>query len=477
MLTVSELVAIRSLGLSFLAGASGGHRLITWAHAVDLPDPWRWVSAGHMIMTVGSGIPHGGAEQAEWLRKLAGTNASALVIARQEHAATIRPELLAAAEDCMFPVVAASFDLEFVKLSQQVIERVLQAQRDRFDAAQRLFQTYATALRDEPDMPARLDALGYRMGIHLQIEDTESGVPILQGKRAVPSRNSIGKFAVPGRARASLTIWRPDGQPFDDIFLIRALVGLLSVELERMMIERDGQRRDGESLLRDLIAGTLDLGGAQRLLPRRGLDGKLVALAIELRGAATWTADDIHHAPELLNISALFWHDDLLLAVLPDDESILQAVISRLGSQTRAGVSGPITAAGGIPESIRQARLAHALARESGRNLQRYDAAESSLTLGPRTVAEARAVVARYLGPLIDYDNSNTLSLVETLDVFLGNDGNWKATAADLGIHRQTLVYRLRVIEQLTGLKPTTSSATARFWLALQAARHAGLLR
>lgn len=476
MLTVSELVAIRSLGLSFLAGASGGHRLITWAHAVDLPDPWRWVSAGHLIMTVGSGIPQDREEQAEWLRKLAGTNASALVIAPGEQAPDIHPQMLAAAEEAMFPIVGASYDLEFVKLSRQVIERVLQAQRDRIDAAQRLFQTYASALRDEPDMAARLDALGYRMGIHLQIEDAESGVPILQGKRAVPAKGAVGRFDIPGRAKAALTIWRPDAQAFDDIFLIRALVGLLSVELERMMIERDGQRRDGESLLRDLIAGTLDLGGAQRLLLRRELNGTLVALAVEPKGEAAWSAADIHHAPELLGFSPLFLQDDLLLAVLPDNESILRAIISRLGSETRAGVSGPITVAGGIPESIKQARLAHALALESGKSLQRYDAADPALTLGPRTVAEARALIARYLGPLIDYDNSNTLSLLQTLDVFLRNDGSWKATAADLAIHRQTLVYRLKVIEQLTGLKPTTSSGTARFWTALQAGRHAGLL-
>ena len=80
------------------------------------------------------------------------------------------------AETRMFPVLAASFDLEFVKLSRRVIENVLQAQRDRFDASQRLFQTYAAALRDEPDMAARLDILGRRMGAHLQIEDAESGV-------------------------------------------------------------------------------------------------------------------------------------------------------------------------------------------------------------------------------------------------------------------------------------------------------------
>lgn len=476
MLTVAELVETRSLGLSFLAGAPGGHRLITWAHAVDLPDPWRWVSAGHLIMTVGSGIPRDPEEQGDWLRRLAATNASALVIARSAEASEIHPQMLAAAENAMFPVIAASFDLEFVKLSRQVIERVLQAQRDRFDAAQRLFQTYATALRDEPDMAARLDALGYRMGLHLQIEDAESGVPILQGKRAIPPEGSIGRFDIPGRAKAALTIWRPDARAFDDLFLIRALVGLLAVELERMMIERDGQRREGEALLRDLIDGTLDLGGVQRLLQRRGLGGGLVAVAIEPGGEAIWDAEDIHHAPELLECAPLILRDDLLLAVLPDSESILQSVVSRLGAKTRAGVSGPITVAGGMQESVKQARLAYALARETGQSMQRYDAAGPSVTLGPRTVAEARAVVARYLGPLIDYDRSNTLSLVQTLDVFLRNDGSWKATAADLRIHRQTLVYRLKVIEQLTGLKPTTSSGTARFWMALQAARNAGLL-
>ena len=476
MLTVAELVAMPALGLSFLAGARGGHRLVSWAHAVDLPDPWRWVSAGHLVMTVGSGIPRDPQDQACWLRRLAASNASALVIARHDGAPQIHPPLLAAAEDCIFPVITASYDLEFVKLSRQVIERVLQAQRDRFDAAQRLFQSYAAALRDAPDMAARLDALGDRMGLHLQIEDADSGAPILQGKRAIPALDSLGRFDIPGRAKAALTIWRRDARAVDDIFLVRALLGLLSVELERMMIERDAHRHEGALLLRDLMAGVLDLGGARALLQRRGLDGPLVAVAIRPATDGTWSADDIHHAPELLGFSPLIAHEDLLLMVLPDNDPVLRAVVLRLGRTTCAGISSPISSAGGVQESIRQARLAYALAVEAGQDIHRHDAAHPPLTFGPRTLTEARAVVARDLAPLIDYDSANTLSLIRTLDVFLRNDGNWKATAAQLGIHRQSLVHRLKVIERLTGLKPTTSAGTARFWVALQAARSVGLL-
>lgn len=476
MLTVAELVAIPGLGLSFLAGARGGHRLIGWAHAVDLPDPWRWVSAGHLIMTVGSGLPPDPDAQGDWLRRLAGCKASALVIARHPQAPPIHPQLLAAAEDCLFPVIAASYDLEFVKLSRRVIESVLQAQRDRFDAAQQLFQSYAAALRDAPDMAARLDLLGDRIGARLRIEDAASGLPILGGGRAIPPLARPERFDIPGRARAALSIWRGDGPALDDVFLIRALLGLLAVELERMLIAREADRRVGEALLRDLLRGRLEPGGVQGLLDRRGLRGTLVALAVAPAGPAAWDAAEIHHAPELAGLSPLLLRDGLLLAILPDDDALLRTLVAHLGTDSRAGVSGPITAAGGIAESIRQARLAQALAHEAGQALHRHDAAAPASTLGPRSLAEARALTARYLGPLIDYDGANRLSLLHTLERFLHNDGNWKATAADLAIHRQTLVHRLRLIERLTGLKPTSSAGTARLWLALQAGRDAGLL-
>jgi purine catabolism regulator len=476
MITVAELAAIGSLGLTWRAGIAGGHRLVTWAHAVDLPDPWRWVTAGNLIMTVGTGMPSAPDDQRTWLAQLAQTNASALVVARSSTAPPISEELLDEANARMFPVLEAKFELEFIKLSRRVIESVLQSQRLRFDASQQLFQTYAQALRDEPDMANRLDLLGRRMGIYLRIEDASSGVPILHGKRDIPEAVVPEQAEIPGRSKAVLKLWR-DGPPGpDDMFLTRALVGLLAIELERQMIARDNTRREGEALLSDLMRGVLDFSSARSLLDRRGLDGTLITVALLPAGRSAWGAIDIHHAPELHGCSPLMVQEDVLIVVLPDNRSMVDVIINRLGPDTRAGISGPITTAGGFPESLHQARLALAQARESDKCCQHYDPAGSQLTLGPKTVDEARAVVARYLGPLIHYDRSNSLSLVKTLAAFLDNDGVWKAAAADLGIHRQTLVYRLKIIEQLTGLKPTTSAGTARLWMALQAGRSAGLL-
>ena len=476
MIPVDGLIGIPSLGLSYLAGRAGGRRLVTWAHAVDLPDPWRWVEAGNLIMTIGTGIPRDPAAQADWLARLADIDASALVVAPGPDAPRLGAPMLAMAEARMFPVLSASFDLEFVRLSRRVIESVLRAQRHKFDASQRLFETYAAALRDAPDMAARLDILGRRMGAHLRVEDADSGAPIVAGRSAAPDAATTERIDIPGRSRAVLRVARAGAPDPEDQFLTRAVVGLLSVEIERLMIERDARRRDGEALLRDLMSGAVDLGGAGPLLRRRGLEGTLVTVAALPAGRATRTAEDVHRIPELNDVAPLFLNEDVLLAVIPDRAPLLEALLARLGDETRVGVSGPVTVAGGFPESLCQARLALALTRETGERTRRYAAADAAPALGPRTVAEARALVARYLGPLVDYDRANPLSLLGTLEAFLDNDGGWKVTAAALGIHRQTLVHRLKVIERLTGLKPTSSSGTARFWLALRAGRAAGIL-
>jgi purine catabolism regulator len=105
----------------------------------------------------------------------------------------------------------------------------------------------------------------------------------------------------------------------------------------------------------------------------------------------------------------------------------------------------------------------------------RYGEAETGLIMAPKSLEEARALVGRYLGPLIEHDRIQSAALLKTLITFLENDGNWKATAIDLEVHRQTLVYRLKLVEQLTGIKPTTTQGIARFWIAIQAGKNTEL--
>lgn len=481
MLTVQDLLDMDPLKLSVAGGSAGTSRLITWAHAVDLPDPWRWVSPGHLVMTTGVGIPPAAEEQVAWLEQLVQSNASALVVAPRQGAPKLSRKMLKAADRLLFPILQASFELEFVRLSQYVIESVLQAQRERFNVSERLFQTYAEALRKEPEMRGRLAILADTLNLQLALEDAVSGMNIVEthpSSAAADAPNQVERIPIAGRSRVNLIMRRQQRKTPDDSILVRSLVGLLGVELERLMIHRDAQREEGSALLRSLLESETEFALAHPILERRGLAGTLVSLAIMPGSNGPWLPEEIHHAPALHAAGPLFLSDKgLLLAISRDDNDTLEFLCSDLGDGTVIGVSGPIAAATGFRESVRQAHLALTQAQEVGARILRYGEAEAGLIMAPKSLEEARALVGRYLGPLIEHDRTQGAALLPTLMAFLDNDGNWKATAFDLGVHRQTLVYRLKLVEQLTGIKPTTTNGIARFWIAILAGRNTGLFK
>ncbi|WP_271596062.1 PucR family transcriptional regulator ligand-binding domain-containing protein [Bradyrhizobium sp. CCBAU 25360] len=261
MITVNGLVAIDALGLTFRAGAAGGHRLVTWAHACDLTDPWRWVAAGDLVMTTGVGIPEDADKQVDWLNRLADINVSALVVAARADAPKIQHKMLAAAEARKFPVIEASFELEFVKLARRVI---------RVEASRQLFQSYTSALREATDFESRLASLGRREGWHVEIKDLASGRTIVSSGEP-PANGGRQEIAdIPGRGRAALMVRHRKEHKIIDPLLVHYLAGLVVVELEQQAIERDHRRSEGEVLLRDFLKGVVDFAAARAVLEWRG---------------------------------------------------------------------------------------------------------------------------------------------------------------------------------------------------------------
>jgi DNA-binding PucR family transcriptional regulator len=67
---------------------------------------------------------------------------------------------------------------------------------------------------------------------------------------------------------------------------------------------------------------------------------------------------------------------------------------------------------------------------------------------------ESRRFVAGILGDLPAHDTRHGGDLLPTLLAYLRHGGAAGDAAADLGIHRNTLAYRLRRIEELCGRSP-----------------------
>jgi sugar diacid utilization regulator len=83
---------------------------------------------------------------------------------------------------------------------------------------------------------------------------------------------------------------------------------------------------------------------------------------------------------------------------------------------------------------------------------------------------EARAALhSALLEPLVAYDEEHGSELVRTLDVFLSTTGQWSASAAELGVHVNTLRYRLSRIEKCTGRDLGSMADRVDFYVALRA--------
>ncbi len=75
------------------------------------------------------------------------------------------------------------------------------------------------------------------------------------------------------------------------------------------------------------------------------------------------------------------------------------------------------------------------------------------------------------LAELVSYDSKQGGELLKTLESYFNHLGNLRATSDALHVHRNTLLYRLERIEQISGLDLSNAEEYFALWLALRAHR------
>lgn len=482
MISVDQLVAVPSLGLRYLAGERGGSRLVTWAHACDLTDPWRWFDTGDLVMTTGAGMPSTATPQRRWMSRLIDSKVSALVVAAGPSAPAVTKAMLEVADLHDFPVLSASYELHFVSLARTVIESAVESERQRVASIKGLYDVYWQSLHARNTFGERLCALESATGWALEVRDEFAGESIATGRRAFSRQHQTTPAAdavdvtIPGAGEVVLTAMA-DRAPINDRVLLQHISGLVALELEHTAAQQDRLRESGRDLFTGLLDGSITLPAVWPELRHRGMVAEVVIASWSTPDSAPLNHQSIHRQVSLHNYSPLLTaRGATLVGLVPRDVELLQRVAVKLAPDCAVGISAPLTLNSQPAEAMRQSQLAVARAHERGILVAAYgDDGEHGGDFLPASVEDIRRMVRKTLGPLIDYDRANSGGLVESVRVFLRHDGAWQASADELNIHRQTLVYRLKKVEQLTGLKPTTTQGSAMLWLALTAADRAGL--
>lgn len=494
-MTINELVALPFLRTRFLAGCLGGDRAVQWAHTCELPDPWNWLGTGDLLLSDGYNFPAEADQQVRFLEGLGRAQLSGIALAEGMHAPPLTPEAAAAADAMAFPVLETAYAIPFVTVARTVADSNSQEASARLIKIIRLYDVLRRSHQANFRGNNLLDQLADEAGGGLHVVDVNTGEPLLPTQAPFPEsmrtallgdlrtrsrplqtfiRMTVADeplLALPIEAgeRAVLVVEAPTTSAPPDLVILQHIATIAALEVERRAAVLLRRRESGARLLGQLLDGSVDLETAETRLSALGL-GRRPWRVVCIEGETGLTPEDVQTSLGSANSPHLVaQRQGELLVLLPDENMPSDLFGYGEDPRIRAGVSQHVHSLRCVGDAARQARWAMESARAEGRSVVVYG--EQSPMFLPSTVAEGEAVVARVLGPVIDYDTENDSQLLRSLEVFLTSDRSWKEAADSLGIHRQTLVYRIRRVEELTGRKLRILQDQTDLYLALKTLR------
>ena len=485
MITVRELTRLPHLRFSLVAGESGLDHEVSWVHTSDLPEPWKWHGSGELLLINSVGLPADEGEQVQFVERLTECGASGLGIGLGLSGPPLLPGAIKRADDLALPVLTVPLSTPFTTVVRAVADANAGEEARQLWRVSRVYDVLRTSVVAGSSGPELFRRLGDELGVRLYVMDPATGQSLFGDHVGYAAELAAG-FAAHGDALpAMLPLRLPDAEPgavsavavsmpgeHPTALVVEPLAGELpspvllqhvavggALELAKLTAAQEQRRRTGSDILERLLDRRMDPRAAQAQLAELGLD-----LTDSVLVAARGADDDgagLHRRLAVGRISHVLLHRDQTVYLMLAD------VDTALPGMTSAGISDPVGTASRVPEAAHEARWALALAEANGRRVVRYD--DESVTLPPRTPAEAKVLVSRILGPLTKYDAEQGTDYVNTLRVILRVDRSWREAAAELHIHKQTLGYRIRKIEQLTGRGLTRTDHIAEWWLALRA--------
>jgi DNA-binding PucR family transcriptional regulator len=142
----------------------------------------------------------------------------------------------------------------------------------------------------------------------------------------------------------------------------------------------------------------------------------------------------------------------------------------QLSDRVSIGIGRPDHGIQGIRRSHQEARQALTLGRRlhgSGHVTDYDDLGIYRLILAAEGLPELRVFQEESLSHLVDYDRIHSSNLIQTLEAFFAANCSPKEAASILGVHRNTVLYRLDRIASITGLNLDDPEVRLRLHLAL----------
>ncbi|MCU1543358.1 MAG: PucR family transcriptional regulator [Microbacteriaceae bacterium] len=458
VLKVEDLVSTASLGVRVLAGAAGLDRALLWAHSCEMVAPEKWLGPHELLMTVGLCVPRDPTEQAAFVRRLDDAGLAGLMIGDHDTAPPVSEAMLQEAEARRFPVLLAAEHIPYAVVARHVAAATSSSQLLQVLKLSKLYQVAANA---DDDLITLCRNLASLLSIEFRVTDDVSGLTVIEtwDDPDIRSERSLRSFRLRGSQPAQLHLAEYPGEMLD-AFILLHLLKVLEFGVDRLLNAADQRARVSENALTTLLNGGESPDVEVLLKGRTAGNGFRVAAIPESEGRRIERSVATLRLPALVGPGQTHFYLLIPRDVVGDVRRIAET------AAVHFGVSSVYTDYRDAAAAAREASQVLGAAQFGDRRWVEFEG--TTIAVLSRSRREADEIINGVLGPLVASTTAAT-RLRDTLFCYLRNDRHWQVTADELGIHRQTLSYRLNRIEAETGLSINRSADLAALWIAFQA--------
>lgn len=171
-MTVREALALSSLiSAQVVAGERGLDRDIRWAHVVDMPDPAPWTRPGQLLLTTGLSGPRGDAEQRAQVGALAEAGLAAIGLAVPRSLDRFPDSARDEADRAGLPLMEIPFDVPFAQVTEELHRAIIAEQYGLVERSEHIHRALTRAAASGKDLNDLAHALGELLGRSVTFED------------------------------------------------------------------------------------------------------------------------------------------------------------------------------------------------------------------------------------------------------------------------------------------------------------------
>ncbi|HYN74660.1 MAG TPA: PucR family transcriptional regulator [Candidatus Limnocylindria bacterium] len=495
--SVRSVAGLPGLGIKVRCGdlraADGSDRPVRWVAVSELEDPRSFLEGGELLLSTGMRLPGDDVAALEaYVDRLVEAGVAAYGLGTGLTHAEVPASLLRAADERGLVVLEVPEETPFIAVSKAVSAMV--AAQD-YEATTRAFETQRDLTRAAlgsdavPALASRLaralgawvlvlDPAGRVLASSPEADDTQvvalrTEVDLLRAQGLLSSsaldvgsaRVVLHPLGARGTVRGFLAVGRDRAFDRTDQSLVAVAVSLVSLAVERGGADDAAEGRVVEAALRMLLTGVasddlpLDLLGWAWL---RSEAFCVVRVPVRLDEARALVEAAARGARDQAAVRL----DDEVVLLLPDTPADRAAAASAVGDR-RAGGSGR-TSLSGVADAWRDAGRALGMARAPG--VVWHDDVGNEGLLGVIDPGAGRVFADSLLAPLDA--TGGKADLLASTRAWLAHHGQWDVAAHELGVHRHTLRYRMRRVEELLGRSLDDADLRAELWFALELRAH-----